>query len=295
MEIIYQDVDITKNSTPLIRCELDQYLSDHIDTMTVIFDNNEGSWTNWAPKVGDKIRCKEEYCDSGNMYIHSIEPCENTMVLKAASLKYIKSGHTHTWEDIHFKQLIDQRASDLGLKVEYLGVTDQEYGAVEQDGSDLSFINELCKLEGCGFMITDGVMRVISYDYMEKLPVSSYTINALKHRSHDMPYYTGCMVTDGKTYGKAGDESGEIVKLDTPHEIASIAEANRFAENALKYANFKRKYGEIYADTLLSTIRPGSKVTLKSDYWNKPIIVTHTRHELRSMKSKIFFRLCREE
>lgn len=295
MEIIYEGTDITKSSTPLIKCELDRFLGGSVDCMRITFDNSDGSWTKWSPKPGDKIRVKEDYADSGTMYIHSIDPVNDEMVLKAASLKYLHSGHAHTWEDIHFKQLVTQRATDLGLKVQFYGVEDQEYGQVDQDGSDLNFINELCRLEGCIFTVNDGILRVISYDYLEKMETSSYTINAIKHRSHDNPYYTGCMVTDGKIYGKAGDESGEIVKLTTPHEFASLAEANRFALNSLKEANTRRKYGEVYADVLMSEIKPGSKVNLKSDYFNCPIIVTHTRQELKSMKAKIFFRLTKED
>ena len=45
----------------------------------------------------------------------------------------------------------------------------------------------------------------------------------------------------------------------------------------------------------MSEIKPGSKVNLKSDYFNCPIIVTHTRQELKSMKAKIFFRLTKED
>lgn len=291
MELYYNDVDIF-NSVSVMRCELDQYLSGHVDTLTVSFDDSRAEWGKWAPQFGDKLNIIEEYAKSGYMYIHSLTPRNGVMTIRAAALKYIKSGHEQSWKDIKLKQIIDERAQGLGLTAEYLEVEDQKYDAVEQDGGDLAFLDNLCRLEGCGFMVNDGILRVISYDYLDKMETSTYNLDAFDIRIHDLPYYSGCSITDGDKTGKAGDESGELIRLKTDKKLMSISQANRYAENSLRFANFGRKGGEVYSDRLLSMFAPGSKIKLQSDYWyDKPVIITHVRHDLYRMKSKLWFRL----
>ena len=60
MEIKYNDTDITE-MTRVRRLEVTQYLFDHLDTMTISFDNATSLWTGWAPKIGDRIRRSEEH------------------------------------------------------------------------------------------------------------------------------------------------------------------------------------------------------------------------------------------
>lgn len=294
MEFIYNEVDIT-GQTSILRVELEQYLNGHIDTITAVFDDSAGDWSKWRPAVGDRIQANEGYAKSGTMYIHSLEPRSNAMSLKGTSLKYLKTGHTKRWNNVSFLQLLKIRAQELGLTPEYYGITDQTYDYVEQDGGDLAFLDELCRLEGCGFMINNGVIRFISLDYLESMDVSDYTLDAYNNRNIDLPYYTGAVVTDGTIEGKAGNDRGERVRLTTKQKLQSISEANRFAENVLKYANTSRKTGVVYMDQLLSEFAPGSKVYLNCDYWQKkPVIITRIRHDLYRMKSKVFFRLTKE-
>lgn len=294
MELYYNDVDIF-NSVRVMRCELDQYLSGHVDTLTVSFDDSRSEWGKWAPKHGDKLSVIEDYAKSGNMYINALTPKNGVMTIRCAAITQIKSGHEQEWKDIKLKQLIDERARDLGLTTEYYDVEDQKYSKVEQSGNDLAFLEEYCIYEGCGFMVSDGILRCISLDYLDKMETSTYTLNAFDIRVCDLPYLSGCSITDGDKTGKAGDESGEVLVLKTERKFESLSEANRFAKNSLTYANLDRKGGEIYSDKLLSEFAPGSKILLNSDYWaEQPVIITHVRHDLYRMKSKIWFRLAKE-
>ena len=294
MELYYNDVDIT-DKVRVIKCELDQYLSGHIDTLTISFDDSRAEWGKWAPAFGDKINISEDYAKSGYMYIHSLTPRNGVMTIRAAAVKYIKSGHEQEWKDVKLKQIIDERAKGLGLTAEYFDVEDQQYDKVKQDEGDFAFLEKLCRLEGCGFMVSNGILRVISNKYIDSMEAANYTLDAFEIRIKDLPYYSGCTITDGDKTGKAGDESGEIIRLKTDKKFMSLSQANRFAENSLEFANFDRKGGEAYSDKLLSMFAPGSKVKLQSDYWQeKPIIITPVRHDLYRMKTKLWFRLVKE-
>lgn len=292
MEIKYNDTDIT-DMTRVRRVEVTQYLYDHLDTMTISFDNKTELWTGWAPQMGDRIRVTEEYADSGNQYVMNIRPEGDAMILGCAAVKKVHAGHVHSWEKISFKQILQHLADDNGLTVEYYGVEDQKYKAAIQSGeNDYKFINELCKLEGCFYMIFDGIIKVISNEYLKSTPTSDFTLETGTARLYDCEYFTGCQVTDGKTTGKAGSDTGDVAYLKTEKRLESIGEANRFATNMLDYYNKGRKGGSAMADKLITQLMPGSKIKLTCEYWtDQPIVISRVRHDYLNEKTKIWFYL----
>ncbi len=289
MELYYKDVDIL-SQVQVLRCELKQNLFDELNTLTITFNDKENKWSKWRPQPEDKLRVTEDFLKSGNMYVYAVKPKSGMMTLKAASVKYLQDCHKQEWTDIGLKELIDLRANDLGLKTEYYGFQNQTYKSVKQDGSDLVFLAERCQLEGCGFMVEDGILRVISYDYLKEIPTANTTLEAFDSRVEDKSFYAGCKVSDGTITGKAGNENGEVLIADTACELDSIQQANRFASNMLKYGNFGRKMGVMYSDSLLSQFAPGSKIYINCGYWeNIPVIISKARHDLYNMKSKLWF------
>ena len=292
MEIKYNDTDITE-MTRVRRLEVTQYLFDHLDTMTISFDNATSLWTGWAPKIGDRIRVTEGYADSGDMYVMSIRPDGDAMILMCVAVKQLHAGHVHRWEKISFKQILQHLADDNGLDIEYYSVEDQKYKAVTQSGeNDYKFINELCKLEGCFYTITNGIIKVISNDYLKSLPVTDFIFETTTARCIDNEYFTGCEVTDGTTIGKAGSDSGGVAYLQTKKVLESIGEANRFAENMLDYFNRDCKGGTAMADSFISELMPGSKIKITTAYWTEqPVVVSRVRHDYLNGKTKIWFYL----
>lgn len=292
MELKYNDTDIT-DMTTVRRVEVTQYLCDHLDTMTISFDNKTQLWTGWAPQMGDRIRATEEYADSGNLYVMDIRPEGDAMILGCAAVRKVHAGHVHSWEKISFKQILQHLADDNGLAVEYYGVEDQKYNAAMQSGeNDYKFINELCRLEGCIYMITDGVIKVISNEYIKAMPVSDFTLETGTARLYDNEFFTGCQVTDGQTTGKAGNDTGDIAYLKTGKRLESIGEANRFAANMLDYYNRGRKGGSAMADQLITQLMPGSKIKLTCEYWtDQPVVISRVRHDYLKEKTKIWFYL----
>ena len=290
MKILYNDTDIT-DKTRVRRCDLTQYLYGHLDTLTISFDNSQEQWTGWEPKNGDKINVTENYADSGTMYVVDVRPEGDVMILEASTVKKIHTGHVHSWKNIGFKQMINHLADDNGLTVNYFGVSDQKYSEVIQQGeNDYKFINELCKLEGCVFSVNNGAINVISNDYIKSIPVADFYLKTDSGRFYDNDYYTGCEVTDGETIGKAGNDSGESVFLQTSKKLESVGEANRFAANMLTYANRTRKGGNATVGSLVSELMPGSKIKLTCAYWEEqPILITKVRHEIMTERTKIWF------
>lgn len=292
MELKYNDTDIT-DMTRVRRLEVTQYLYDHLDTMTISFDNSTELWTGWTPKIGDHIKATEGYADSGDLYVMDIRPEGDAMILMCTAVKKIHAGHVHKWDKISFKQILQHLAEDNGLEIEYYSVEDQKYKAVVQSGeNDYKFINELCRLEGCIYTINNGIIKVISNNYIKTLPTSDFTLETNSDRCYDTEYYTGCQVTDGYTTGKAGSNNGDIAYLQTKKQLESIGEANRFAENMLEYYNRGCKGGTIMADSFISEIMPGSKIKINTHYWtNKPVVVSRVRHDYLNGKTKIWFYL----
>ena len=292
MELKYNDTDIT-DMTRVRRIEVTQYLCDHLDTMTISFDNSTELWTGWAPQIGDKIRVTEGYADSGNLYVTNIRPEGDAMILDCVAVKKVHAGHVHQWKNISFKQMIQHLADDNGLKVAYYGVEDQKYsGAIQSGENDYKFINELCRLEGCVYTIFDGQIKIISNEYIKSLSTADFTFNSNTGRYYDNDYYTGCEVTDGKTIGKAGNDSGDVGFFQTKKKLESIGEANRFATNMLEYLNRGCKGGSAMTDALITELMPGSKIKLTCSYWtDQPVVIYRVWHDYLKEKTKIWFYL----
>lgn len=292
MELKYNDTDIT-DMTRVRRVEVTQYLCDHLDTMTISFDNKTELWTGWAPQIGDKIRVTEGYADSGDLYVISIRPEGDAMILECAAVKKVHAGHVHKWEKISFKQILKHLADDNGLTVEYFDVDDQKYnGAIQSGENDYKFINELCRLEGCVYVINSGIIKVISNEYIKSLSTVDFTLETNTGRLYDNDFYTGCEVTDGTIVGKAGNDKGDVAFLQTKKKLENIGEANRFATNMLDYYNRGCKGGNAMADSLITELMPGSKIKLTCDYWTEqPVVISRVRHDYLKEKTKIWFYL----
>lgn len=295
MELLYNGVDIYEQ-TRIRKALLEQYLSGHVDTIKVTFDNTDNKWTEWKPKPGDTIGVNEKYAQSGTMYVQSIVPENDDITIIAAPLKQIQDGKDRNWKNISFFQLIKYMATEIGLTPEFHGVTDQQYGQVAQMGeSNLTFLNNLCEIEGCGFMIGSGILRVISYDYLKDMEVTPYLFESTNKRITDQDYYTGCEVSDGEITGKAGTSTGEVLYFRTDMPINSIGTANRFATNMLHVANLKRKAGSIMVDKLYTELMAGSKIQISCGYWTeKDALITRVRYDLFNEKTKIWFSILEE-
>ena len=295
MELLYQSVNIY-DQVRIRKILLEQYLFGHVDTIKATFDNADDTWTRWGPKVGDTIEVNEKYAKSGLMYVQSIIPENNDITIIAAPLKRIQEGAERTWNNISFIQLIKTMAAEIGLTPELYGVEDAQYSQVAQMGeSNLTFLNKLCEIEGCGFMVNGGVLRVISLKYLKRLETSPYLFEPTNKRIHDLNYFTGCEVTDGEIVGKAGDQSGACLYLRTDMPINSIGTANRFAGNMLSMYNLKRKGGTSMVDKMYTELMAGSKIQISCGYWTeKDVLITRVRYDLFNEKTKIWFSVLEE-
>lgn len=297
MKLVYEGAEITDKMTTITHCELNQYLDGHIDTMTIAFDNSQGQWTGWAPKRGDKLQASDDHADSGIMVVTAVRQEGAEMVLDCAPLLNHQIGQVKGWKNASFTQLARNVGTRLGLAVKFYDVTDQKYEGIEQKGeSDLIFLSNLCKLEGCSMIVSDGTLRIMSDAYLDSLELSDYTLQADSCRITDKDLYTGCEVSDGKTTGMAGTNKGEKAYFSTDRKLESIGQANRFATNMLRYANRDRKCGSILCNSVLDTLMPGSKIKITNDYWkDKPVIITRARYYLIKQQTKLWFSLLGDE
>lgn len=299
MGVLYNNRDIT-DEAPFEKCEHDMYIQDRADTLMIAFENADGQWSKWAPQVGDTIRVTQDYDDTGVMYVNSIKAVQSLLVINAASIKGPLIRKAKAWSQVGLLQLLKYIAGEHGLEVKTYGVQDQRYSYVRQDNEDdFSFLNRRLALEGCAFLVYNGVLTAYSYDFMEDLAIGTALLEADDEsiRIQDDAYYGSCSVSnggefDGK-YTEDADLEGITAQLPVPFD--SISDANRYAEKYLQRENLTRKIGVVYSEAFESNISAGTKLTLASTYWPKaPVIITHVRHNLSQSQSKIWFRRCRD-
>jgi hypothetical protein len=290
MELKYNDADIS-DLTTTTRAELTQYLNDHVDTLTLAFANRDGTWTGWKPARGDTVTVTEGNAKSGIMKVMTVRPENGEMILDCVPILELQAGEAHAWKDVTFSQLAKAKAKRLGLVLEMYGIEDQKYKNIIQNGeSDLTFMHNLCNLEGVEMMISDSRMRLISDDYIAKIEDSQYVINAQTYRVFDNDYFKRCEITDGEITGKAGKD-GAGVYLKTDRKLESIGQANRFAANMLTLYNNRQKGGNITVDEMLDYVMAGSKLQITCDYWEKKtVVVTAVRFDFIKPRTKIWFR-----
>lgn len=296
MQIIYNGADISS----LVRtekCVHEMFLRDRADTLRVVFGDLE-RWSGWGPAVGDTIRMKEGNDDTGGMRVTAVTAETDVVVIDACSLPKSFTKRSRAWSDVGLLQIVEQIASEHGLKTESSGIGDFKYSYVRQDNEeDFTFLNRRLGYEGCAFLVYDGVLTAYSFDYLEDMDPGLTLLDASTDsiRIYDREYAGGMKVTNGSVtgeYSEGDSKANSVVFVNAAMD--SIGIADRFAEGLCKKENWERKTAVLYSDSLLDGLFAGSKLTLQCEFWGKvSAMATRVRHDFGERQSKIWFRRCR--
>nr|DAR60063.1 MAG TPA: tail protein [Caudoviricetes sp.] len=299
IRITYKGVDITE-SVSINRCYHDMYAAGRADTLNLRVNDVDNLWDKWTPAVGDELKVDYGTIGTGTMFLASATPRNGTYDLCAWSAP--ASGYevqNKAWKQVRLSQIGAEIAANNGLSFASYGVDDRLYPYLLQSGvSDFAFLNRICTLEGCAFLVYDKKLVVYSEPYMEAAAPSevlTVTVDGdYEYTDRRAELYGSCIITGGEYSGEfdAGNGVWRVLRPETPPNISSNAEAARYAKSLLRAAN-----KGCCAGYVRSRILPGyaaaSTVTLENSRapsWDGAVFLEHVRNDYGAGKSKIFFR-----
>ena len=302
MILIYEGVDISEDVV-VNKCVNDMRIDGFPDAVRLVLAD-DGTWDAWFPRFGERFVARNGQADSGLMHIHAVEPGSGVYVLRASSvpLDMEQTARSGTWEDVTLSLLAQEIAARNGLQYVPQPFEDRCYDLVVQEHQpDLAFLRHRCLLEGLSFVVLD--QRLVLFDLARieaqepACIIGAGDSDARYALTEDAAgSYGACEVSNGAIVGKAQSATGpahRTLYVSLYERIASIGEANRYAENLLADANRRARRGVIWSDTLQDGLAAGSVIHLNAPYarsWTGKALVWRIRHDYILERSKLFVR-----
>ena len=299
MKIIYEGKDIYPE-VGVNRCVYDSYCGDRSDTLTIVFNDSTELWDKWHPKPGAELMAEQDSLRTGKMYIYSFAPENGLFTLRARSVpKSAFINRAKSYEKVRFLDIASEIAGRNGLSLNTYGVNNNLYGYAEQRNiSDMQLLNSRCMLEGYAMLVCDGKLVIYDEQTFEDMePVE--TIEATKgddfyYTENDGLFYGSCTLTNGTYTGTySSGQDGKELKRRCNLYADCDGDMIRFARGVLRNQDKNRRTCILDGKRLYDGIAAGSVVNLKTagaESWNGTAFVTHVRHDLIFMLSKIDMR-----
>lgn len=244
MQFIYEGVDITPH-VGVTAANTVEFAGGSLDSVEVICADNSGLWSEWQPRIGDKIQLLAEGYSSGVHYIDQLGQQQGLYVLRALSAPPgCKTKSSKSWEQVSFLQLAADTAAQLGFGIKTYGVSNFTYSRVDRASeSSLAFLSERAALEGYSVKLFDNNLIIFGEKYMESresvavLNFSDFWDDAEYTRRTENTY-SKCIVGYGNISGTFSDLSKALQTLAVNNVyVTNISEAQRFAKGILRGAN----------------------------------------------------------
>lgn len=300
MIIKYNDVDIT-DSVSVYRCWHEMYAQDKTDLLTIMFDDIDGLWDSWNPQAGDEILINNDELSTGTMYLHKkmMRGRYYTLIASAAPLSFA-INRSKAWQDVRLLQIGQEIAAIHDLDFKSYGVENVLYSYVLQKNEpDFTFLNRVCALEGCAFLIYDKSLIMYSVEYMENMkPVDEILLDEqAQYQLFDTTgsRYGACKIVKGKHKGAYEIQNGSnrLLIPSTQFDVSSSTDAIRFAKNLLVRANSTVHDGYFYTGSIYPAYSPGAVLDMQIERvpsWDGHMFITSIRNDYIADRSKVFFR-----
>lgn len=299
IQITYKGKDITKNVS-INKCVHDMYCEGRADTLFLRANDVSGIWDTWQPQTGDEIAVTYGAIGTGKMFVNECTPVNGLYTIKATSAPVTyRSKYNKAWQKVRLLQIGQEIAARHGLGFESYGVTDHMYDYILQENQgDFAFLAWRCLLEGCAFLIYDGVLTMYDQFYMEALAPGEFlelSIDAdYEYRDKSSSGFGSCEIERGNYSGSFTAPNGleAVYRATEPVYMASNDEANRFAKGLLRNVNKNCKTGFVKG-YVITGYAPGSAAVIKNPRapsWDGNVFLTHIRNDYGECASKIFFR-----
>ncbi len=297
----FKGQDIT-NAISINQCIHDMYCEERSDTLIIRFNDTQNEWDSWQPKVGDEIFVEYGSINTGKMFVDSANPENGLYTIVATSIPpSAKAGKSKSWQRVTLQKIGQEIAKNHGLSFKAYGVEDILYEYILQTNeTDFSFFQRLCTLEGCAFLVYDGIFVLYSQVYMENTgPLKTISITAdsdYTYMDNSARLYGSCLIKKGVYIGTYNANNGSVIEyvpdMNVQISISNQAEANRYAKNILRNVNKNMITGYLYGRVLpeFSAASTMQLENYRAASWNGTVFITHIRNDYATGKSKIFFR-----
>ncbi len=297
----FKGQDIT-NAISINQCIHDMYCEKRSDTLTIRFNDTQNEWDSWQPKVGDEISVEYGSIHTGKMFVDSINPENGLYTIIATSIPpSANENKSKSWQKVNLQQIGQEIATNHRLSFRSYGLEDIVYEYILQTNeTDFSFFQRLCTLEGCAFLVYDGIFVLYSQIYMENTePAKTISIMAdsdYTYMDNSARLYGSCLIKKGIYTGIYNANNGSarqyIPDMHVQITISNQSEANRYAKNLLRSVNKNMVTGYVYG-RVMPEFAAASMMQIENDRaasWNGPVFITHIRNDYAFGKSKVFFR-----
>ncbi|WP_040948478.1 phage late control D family protein [Gorillibacterium massiliense] len=299
MNIYYNGTDITSSVHPIV-VQFTDNTGGKPDSLSLVFADPSGLWSQWKPMKNDTLQVKEKSFDTGVMYIDQISQQAGSFGMQALSIPLVsKTARSQGWENVRFLELVTQIAARYNLKVQTYNVSNYLYTRVDQqDEADFAFLAYRCMLEGYVLKITNQMLVVQNEaDEGNRTKVTmiraSDIIRDFDFIDKSTDIYGACQVisqSDVQIKGifKAPDIDGAAMREFL--YVSNQAEADRWARGLLRNANKYRIMGRLTI-TLNTGLAAGSVLQLYGiGYFDGLYVIDCILHDLASNRSKLTIR-----
>lgn len=269
MKLLYNSVDIT-SKVDINKAELTDNAGGKADSLELYFNDPKGTWNDWNPIKNDKVIVSRDGLSSGLMYIDELEQQRGTFIIRALSIpQEAKTENTKNWESVRFLEIAYEIALKYGFTLETYGIENYLYNRVDQfEQTDFEFLAWRCLLEGYMLKITNNKVIIYSEAYMESIEaVETLNINQFdgpyKFKNKSTFIYNSCILQYGniKSFFKPNNAPYGATKKYTNLYVSSLAEADRFTKDLLRFHNKYEKTG-IFATKFNADFAAGSNLNI---------------------------------
>ncbi|MBV4440204.1 phage late control D family protein [Clostridium tyrobutyricum] len=248
MNLRYNGTDIT-DGVNIIDVSVTDRCGGKSDSMDIMFSDSKKLWRQWNPAKGDILEVSQDGFSSGAMYIDEFEIFNGKYNIRSKSTPInSRTRKTNPWENVRFKQIMSQLASEVDLRLKTYGIEDYLYDRIDMTNkTNLEFMNERCILEGYSLKITDKKAVIYSekelegYDSVEEIGEDSF-IDIYDFKTVSSGIYSSCLVEYFANnnlvkykFTPKNPPLGDILKVNL--RVSDIGEAERYSKNLLRYSN----------------------------------------------------------
>lgn len=302
MQLIYQGKDIT-NDVKVLQADIRDTAGGEADSVDILLSDTDKLWREWFPEKGDILEVKQDGFSSGAMFVDYISPIRGMFVLKSRSTPLdAKTERTRTWENVRFLQVATDISGNYGFTLSTHNITNWLYDRLDQvEIPDFRFLAGQCMQEGYCLKVQN--RKVIIYDEqtLEKSkPVRTITpqdfVGDYAFYSISDGLFSGCLVryldSTGSlisySFSPSGAPKGPVLKPKL--RAVNLAEAQRYAQGALRYRNKWEIYGDFHL-TLDTGIAAGNTLMLDGmGGFNGRYFIDSCIHQLMANKSRLRIR-----
>lgn len=298
MEIIYLGKDIYPD-VAVNRCWYDSYCEGRADELVIRFNDATAVWDRWKPENGGVIEVRDEKVRTGVMHIYSFQPENGLYTLRARSCPASAyENRTKSYDNVRLFDLAGEIAGRHGLRFENYAAQNHLYDYIEQRNiNDLELLNFRCMLEGYSLIVVDN--KLIIYDQMTMESQQPSDVLAVGkgddfiYRDDNTEYFGSCVLTNGGRTGRFAAGTGRELSKRCSLYAADDGEMSRYARGILRRYDKDTAVCTLDGGQLYDGYAAGSVVRLETtgaESWDGTCFITHIRHDLVFMLSRIEMR-----